>query len=137
MHLPILLAAAAMLMPAPDWYRVAQTDTMSGYVDAGTIQRNGQWTRARVTTIYTDVQSEGEKSATADMEVDCQAQTLRIASFAMYGPDRAELASADWPEQGKAHPIEAGTSFADLAAFVCDETRPGGTRVGDPYTDKP
>ncbi len=136
MHLPILLAAAAMLAPAPDWYRVAQTDNMSGYVDIDTIERNGQWTRARVTTIYTVVQSEGEKSATADMEIDCQAQTLRIARFAMYAPDRTELASAEWPEESKLYPIEAGTSFADLAAFICNDTRPGGVRVGDPYTDK-
>lgn len=140
--MPILLAAAlaiaAPLPAAADWYRVvAHHQGRAGYIDADSIRQDGQWTVVRVVTINETVSENGAKSVRADLQIDCKAQNLRIARFAMSGEDGVQIGELEWPDNGKLHDADTNTPFGRFAEFACGTDRSHGVRVSDPFTDKP
>jgi hypothetical protein len=138
--LMIAAAIACMLAPASamatDWYRVVQTDKLTDYVDADSIHQEGQWTVARINTVYLEPQDENVKTLVVDLQVDCKARQLRLAHFTVITADGTTLADADWPENGKLTEIVPNTPFDVLANFICGKDRKG-VRVEDPMTDDP
>lgn len=134
------LIAFALLVPAPalaqDWYRVVQAGDTTWYVDAGSIVKNGQWTKVRKIGIY-DAPEDGTKSVQFDAEYDCAARTQRVIHFTSFDSARNVRSSLASPDGGQLHPMKPGSAFAMLGDFVCNVDRADAVRVADPYQDKP
>lgn len=137
----MIAAAVTLLAPLPaaaqDWYRLTRTDEFTDYVDKDSIRQDGDWTVVTLLTISAAPGPGDPASTSADIQIDCRAQTLMLASFSAFGPDKALLGTAEWPEQRKVHPIEKRSAFGNLAAYACSPDRPGGTKVSEPYADMP
>lgn len=131
----LLIAAAVAVTPlaaAADWYRVAGSDKATWYIDAGSITRNGKWTRVNEFALYTAVSSEtGVKMVKLKTDYDCAARTFRNVHILALGPNGEVKLDLDQGEGAPVDTVSTGTIIGSALEFACGD-RSHSTRVPDP-----
>ena len=140
MRLLLAAATALVLIPsaasAADWFRILEGPGATWYLDADSIQRNGDWTRYEQFAVYDEVSRGGIKTVSAIMEIDCGRRKYRLARFTSFRADGVQVDALDDPENGAEHDNTPGSAIDVAMKFVCDNDR-SAERVADPRAPTP
>ena len=113
-------AAPAALEAPPGWRRMGETALATVYVQAGSLQRDGQIRRVIEMQSLKEKDVDGVLSRRYTAEYECRHQMFRIGRVSSHaGPLLSGAQVFDVQEMGYWRKIVPGTAFALLFGMVC------------------